>query len=192
MNQFLNPVSMLRLAWHYARDVNRVWRLDKSQLERYQNKMFKKLVRYAYKKTKLYREKFGEANLDVEEIRGIKDIEKIPLIDKEDLAGRPLEEITPQSYLKKDFRIVSTSGSSGKPLSLPYTLYETVLSALYGLRMMKAYGLDWRKTRVTNIGDFSVSRSSDEELYKPLVNKVSSIGLAENSNSFMLARKERT
>lgn len=189
MNQFLNPVFMLRLAWHYARDVNRVWRLDKSELERYQNKMFKKLVRYAYKKTKLYREKFGEANLDVEEIRSIKDIEKIPLINKEDLAGRPLEEIAPQSYLKKEFRMVSTSGSSGKPVSLPYTLYETALSALYGLRMMRAYGLNWRKTRVTNIGDFSVSRSSDEELYKPLIHKVSSIGLAEKQQLLYVGEK---
>ena len=177
MNPLLNPILLSKLAWNYFSIMGRIWKLNKDEMKRYQEKMFLKVLRYAYHKTIFYRKKYDAAGVDIEKIRGLEDSKNLPLVSKEELASKSLEEILPRKYRDKMGYKVSTSGSSGKPIILFFPLYESTINSIYGLRILKAYGLNWRKARVSNIGDFSIPGSSDEEIYRDLAEKAMSMKL---------------
>lgn len=188
MNSLINPILIPRLAWNYINIMDRLWRLDRKGMRRYQERMLKKVLRYAYS-TSFYREKYESKSIKIEDIRRLKDIKKLPLIKKEDISDASLEEILPEKYIGKSGYRVSTSGSSGKPVTLFFPTYESMIHSIYGIRILKAYGLNWRKTKVSNIGDFSIPRSSDEEIYRDLVVKAKSVRLVEEHQ--MLSVKEK-
>ena len=48
MNPFRNPVFLLRIVKSYLNDIDRIWKIDSKQLEKYQNKALRKMVKYAY------------------------------------------------------------------------------------------------------------------------------------------------
>ena len=88
---------------------------EKLQLERLQH-----TVKLAYNNVSFYKEKFDEAGITPEDIKTLKDIEKIPFTTKDDLRAAypfglfavPYEEIV---------EIHASSGTSGKPTVTGYT-----------------------------------------------------------------------
>ncbi|MEA2054236.1 MAG: hypothetical protein U9O96_03840, partial [Candidatus Thermoplasmatota archaeon] len=79
MNPFLNPVFLLRATKAYVTDINRVWRVSYEELEKYRDKQFRKIIRYAYD-VPIYRKKYREAGIRPDDIKGIGDIKKLPFI----------------------------------------------------------------------------------------------------------------
>jgi len=86
----------------------------------FQDQHIQKIVRHAYNTVPYYRSLFDREELRPEVIRGREDLPKIPVTTKEMLkqAGR---EIISKDYFTKKLIVETTSGSSGKPL----TLYKT-------------------------------------------------------------------
>lgn len=88
---------------------------EKLQLERLQ-----KTVKIAYKNVPLYKQKFDEAGVKPEDIKSLKDIEKLPFTTKDDLRSAypfglfavPYDDIV---------EIHASSGTTGKPTISGYT-----------------------------------------------------------------------
>ncbi|HEC76485.1 MAG TPA: phenylacetate--CoA ligase family protein, partial [Thermoplasmatales archaeon] len=165
MNPFLNPVFTLKIIKHYLTDINRAWRLKPEEIRKYQGKALKKAVKYAYK-APLYHKKYKKAGVHPDNIHGIKDLQKLPLIFKEDLIKGFPDDIIPVGYKKDNSYLVGTSGSSGRPVTMYKDMEYITIEALAGIRQLRAYGMNWRKTRITNIGDFSIPKTTDEECLK--------------------------
>ncbi|SHM29266.1 phenylacetate-CoA ligase [Caldanaerovirga acetigignens] len=94
--------------------------LEREKLKELQLERLKKIVKYAYENVPFYRKLFDEKGLKPEDIKTIKDIEKIPFTTKDDL-----REAYPYGMfavpLKKVVRIHASSGTTGKPTVVGYT-----------------------------------------------------------------------
>ena len=162
MNPFMNPVFLLRAAKGYLTDIDRVWKTSYEGIEKYRDKQFRKIVRYAYD-VPVYRKKYKEAGIHPDDIKGIEDIKKLPFITKDDFRKNFPDGIVHPSFDIKKAHLVSTSGSTGQPVSI-YTDTYTIIKALFGfLRELKEYDVNWRKTRMSVIAD--VAPHAVEETY---------------------------
>jgi phenylacetate-CoA ligase len=134
--------------------------MNAKQLAAYRDKAFRKLVTYAYT-VPLYHEKYKKAGIHPTDIRGIRDITKLPFITKKDMVDSYPGGIIPPRYNTKNAVIVSTSGSTGKPVSvfLDFSVYSEGIGA--SLRILNAYGLNWRTTRYVNLGNFTPGKADE-------------------------------
>jgi phenylacetate-CoA ligase len=106
----------------------------------------------------VYHTKYKQAGVHPEDIRGIKDIAKLPFISKKDLTDHYPNDILPVKYNRKHALAVSTSGSSGKPLYF-YTDFS-VLAATTAIakRTLDRFNIHWRKSRYAHIGNFGINK----------------------------------
>ncbi len=97
--------------------------LPKDELERIQLKRLKWVVRYAYDNVPFYRRKFKERKIHPDDIRRLEDVKKLPFTTREDL-----RENYPFGLFavprEKVVRIHTSSGTSGKPKVVGYTLND--------------------------------------------------------------------
>ncbi|HHH79853.1 MAG TPA: phenylacetate--CoA ligase family protein [Thermoplasmatales archaeon] len=162
MNPLFNPVLFASVARSYLFDTDRVWRASREELERYRDNAFKRVVKHAFN-VPLYYKKYRAVGIKLSDIDGIKDIGKLPVVSKDDFRNASLNDLLPVGSDKNGFSMVSTSGSTGKPVTLftePYTMFKTLIGFI---RVIKEYGISWRKTRMSIIADLSAE--SAEEAY---------------------------
>jgi len=89
------------------------WNSDK--LKKYQEKQLRSVVRHAYDSVPFYHELFKTSGITPEDIREVQDLEKIPVVRKEDLKYEsPSRLVSNRSSLNK-LKTLRTSGSSGEP-----------------------------------------------------------------------------
>lgn len=115
MNPFVNPIFLTHLLKSYIVDINRVWNLTPKQMKAYQDKSIRKVVKYAYN-VPLYNKEYKEQGIHPSDIRGLNDLKKLPIITKNDLRENYPNGIIPENFDKENSFLLSTSGSSGKPL----------------------------------------------------------------------------
>jgi len=161
VNDVINPIFLVRLLKDYLTDVGRI-RKEGEKIERYRNKCFRRIVRYAYS-VPIYRKKYKEAGIHPDDIKSIEDIKKLPFITKNDLRKNFPDGIVPTGFDTKNAYLISTSGSTGQPVSIYVDTY-TIIKALLGfIRELKECGVNWRKTKMTVIAD--VTPHAVEEAY---------------------------
>ena len=90
-----------------------------------QDRQFLKLLRYADHYVPFYRNLYRHAGVDIKAISGIRDIVKLPIVHKERLLNASANEKRPPVWKKPVSVRVSTSGSSGEPISF-YRSAETL------------------------------------------------------------------
>jgi len=157
MNPFLNPIVAFFALKSYLINPSRTDRLTTEQLDQYRNKTFKKIVKYAYN-VPLYYEKYKAAGIHPRDINGINDIVKLPFITKNDLRNNFPDRIIPKNYNKKNVFVVSTGGTSGKPVFLYTDIITMAESTVPNSREAKFFKLNTRKSRFAHIGNFSKDR----------------------------------
>ena len=94
--------------------------MRRKEIEELKNKRFRAIVKYAFWRSPLYRKKFREAKVDIDKIKTVDDIKKLPFTTKQELresyplkaAAVPKEEIV---------RIQMSGGTTGQPVIIPYT-----------------------------------------------------------------------
>jgi len=153
MNQFYNPLFLLRVAQSYLSEVNRIWTFDEQQLLRYKDKAFRRTIDFAYTNVALYHQKYRKHGIHPDDIKGIGDIKKLPFISKDDLRNGYPKNIVPRRFKQQNNILVSTSGSTGKPVFLYHDRLSAIKSLEAFLRVLKAYGGHWRKTRIILVID---------------------------------------
>ncbi len=152
IHPFTNPVFLLRIAKSYLSDVDRIWRIDNKQLKQYQDKALRRVVNYAYT-VPLYHEKYKEAGVHPNDIKGIDDIGKLPFITKDDLRENYPDRIIPKRFDKERNFLLSTSGSTGKPVFVYVDVFSAIKSLIAFVRSLKAYGGSWQKTKILMVID---------------------------------------
>jgi phenylacetate-CoA ligase len=148
----VKPGLLLTVFKDYLSDIDRIKKYNFERLKRYQNNAFLKLIRYAYT-VPLYREKYKEAGIHPGDIRGIEDIGKLPIINREDVIRHfPLGTVAPR--LKRKSVVINTSGSTRNPVSLYVDQYTLMKALIAYVRELRQYGIKWNKSRISVIANF--------------------------------------
>jgi len=163
MNPLLNPVFLGRVLKSYLVDPNRLRRRTNEELEKFQNISLKKMVKYAYQ-TPLYRDKYKKAGINPRDIKGLNDIEKLPIITKEDIRKYSPNGIVPPNFNKKTAIISRTGGTTGESLPIYFDIYTVIKGMLGIVRALKEYDVDWKKTKMCLLIDLS-ERSFENEYF---------------------------
>lgn len=95
-------------------------KLSRKEIESIKEKRFRRIVKYSFWRSPFYRRKFKEARVDIDRIKSVNDIVKLPLTVKQELRESyplkmccvPKEEIV---------RIQMSGGTTGQPVIIPYT-----------------------------------------------------------------------
>jgi phenylacetate-CoA ligase len=137
---------------HYLIDINRFDTKDFENIEKYRNKLFLKLMKYAFT-IPLYKKKYSKAGISIEDIRNIDDIEKLPIITREDLMDNFPKNVIPYGMKDKSV-LINTSGSTRNPL-LYYTDQLSLMKTLIiYVRELREFGFQWTKSRISIIANF--------------------------------------
>lgn len=162
MNPVLNPKIAFPFIKYSIWDPGRIERLNQKQLERYKDKALHKMVSYAYT-VPLYKKKYKEAGIHPRNITGIKDINKLPFISRQDFSENFPDGIVPLDYNKEKAHVICTGGTTTKYCcnsgSEPVCTYTDIPTMLRGVlissRENRFFNLNWRKTRFAHIGNFN-------------------------------------
>ncbi|HHF58664.1 MAG TPA: phenylacetate--CoA ligase family protein, partial [Thermoplasmatales archaeon] len=158
MNPLMNPSVLLKVVKCYLFGVDRIWKYSEEKMNRYRDKAFLRVLKRAMT-VPMYQEKYR--NVDLKQIKGLKDIEKLPVVTKDDFREAFPDKLLPEGAKREDYRVMSTSGSTGKPVSIfvePVYMYYTLL---YFTRALKEYGLSWRKSKIALVVDISPGSGED-------------------------------
>ncbi len=154
INPLYNPFFLLKILKYYLVDINNLRRFDEIELKRFRDKKFRKIIKYAFT-IPMYNELYEKAGINVDDIRSLDDITRIPIISKEDIKKYYPDGLIPRNRDKNDFVSVSTSGTTGKSLSIYVDMFDILIGLFGYLRTVKEYDLNWRKNRLSIIGDFA-------------------------------------
>ena len=147
MIQLLNPYILSKIIKNYIIDINRLWKFDEKQIKNYQDKAFRKIVKFAYN-VELYHDKFKENGIHPNDIRGIIDIKKLPFTSKEDIKNYYPNGIIPKGKNPKSFFQISTSGSTGKPVFVYHDLYSAILMLILFFKANKNLWCQLEKNKI--------------------------------------------
>jgi phenylacetate-CoA ligase len=154
MNPFYNPVFLGKILKRYFFDVDRLERFSEESLRRFQDRQFRRLVRFA-DTVPLYHEKFKQTGIAPTTLGGIDDLQKLAFVTKEDIKRHYPTGIVSSKINKKSLIQVSTSGTTGKVLPLYVDLLDIVMGLFAYMRTLREYGMSIWRNRVTIIGDFA-------------------------------------
>lgn len=90
---------------------------SKEELIDYQLVMLRNIINYSYEKVPYYHKLFQSLNLNPKSIKDFEDLEKIPILTKEDVF-KNYKRLLPQDINLKKLIIKHTSGTTGKPLTV--------------------------------------------------------------------------
>jgi phenylacetate-CoA ligase len=106
---------------------------DEEKLIEYQEKKLREIVRYSYHHVPFYHRKMDELNIKPNDVMGLKDLNKLPIIGKDQIRNN-LNEIVSSDYDINGLRALYTSGSTGKPLTIFVTTEEDIIRKVKHLR----------------------------------------------------------
>lgn len=103
-----------RLLWYLSRSLRRLnW--DKKKLGEYQEKKLREIVRYAFYNVPFYHDYFKRVGINVNDVKTLEDLSKLPIIRKEDLRQAEPNRIVSKEFAIDRLKMVRTSGSTGQP-----------------------------------------------------------------------------
>ncbi|MEA2059640.1 MAG: phenylacetate--CoA ligase [Thermodesulfobacteriota bacterium] len=114
--------------------------LTQEKIEDIQLKGLKWTLAHAVNNSSLYRRKFTQAGIDVQDVKNLADLEKLPFLDKADLAEDypfPLKSVDEKDVV----RIHSSSGTTGKRKVMCYTQNDIDIWAEMFARCYELAGL---------------------------------------------------
>ena len=162
MVSLLKCSVLLKMLYEYLPDINRFNNFDYQKLIKYRNSRFRKLIKYAFN-VPLYKKKFEKEGIKKDSINGIEDIEKLPIITRQDIIKYFPNGIIPKSHKKKSV-FIDTSGSTRKPISYFTDQYTLMKNLILYVRQLRYYGIKWNKSKITMIANF-YSRSGPTQYF---------------------------
>jgi phenylacetate-CoA ligase len=103
----------------------------------------KSILKHVAESSPFYQDKFKEGNVDIEKIRSLEDLKLLPFTYKEELRDAyplGLKAVSENEVI----RIHSSSGTTGKPVIIPYTRKDVDNWALMMMRCYMMAGLTWQ------------------------------------------------
>ncbi|MGD2250854.1 MAG: hypothetical protein PVF58_20845 [Candidatus Methanofastidiosia archaeon] len=115
-------------------------------LKKLQEKKLRHIITFAYKNSKLYKEKFKKAQITPLDITTLNDITKIPLTTKNDIKSVFPDGVVPPGFSEKNCIAMTTSGTSGNVFTVLIDSEGRNYSAAVTVRDHLAHGLrPWHK-----------------------------------------------
>lgn len=126
LKDFCFPGSILKLRYFFEKSQ---W-FTLEQFDKYQENKLSQMINHVYFNVPYYKELFNKLNLLPQDIKTLSDLQKLPLLTKEDLRTNFLKL---QASNKDKFspKIISTSGTSGEKLSFLMDRHSNVLEFVY-------------------------------------------------------------
>jgi len=130
---------------------------SRDQLEQYQAEQLQALVCHAYENVPYYRRVFDERRLKPEDISALDDLQKLPLLTKEDVR-RNFEDLIARNIDRERLRYYTTGGSTGVPLGIYHDKYTADLQEqAFILRQWSWAGYQFGD-RVVTLRDANITR----------------------------------
>jgi phenylacetate-CoA ligase len=165
MNSFYNPIFISKVLKNYLFNIDRQRRFNDEELSKYQNKNFKKMVQFAYT-VPLYHHTYKKAGIHPDDIKSIEDIKKLPTVSKYDFKNYYPDGLVSSKIKKSKLIEVTTSGTTGKSLSIYVDMVE-IVNGLFGyIRFLREHDINWRKDKLTIIGDFASHTAETGYIFK--------------------------
>ena len=126
-------------------------KLNDAELEKLKLKRLKSLILKS-QKSPFYKNLYKGVNIDINDIKALKDIKKLPIITKEMIKGKEEELlITNKKFLFKGF----TSGSTGSPLTVFYSYLSVLKENAYVWYYRENNGLRFKDPIVSLRGNLT-------------------------------------
>ena len=109
--------NFFRILYYLGKAMKRAyWSRDK--LRRYQEKRLRSIAKNAYESVAFYREKFRKAGVTADDIKTLDDLEKLPIVRKDELRHTPSPRLLSKRFNTRELKFLTTSGSTGKPFRI--------------------------------------------------------------------------
>lgn len=139
------------LKFYYFLKTRRIQYWKKEKIEKLKNKLLRAIIRYAYKHVPAYRKLWKSAKIKPENIKNEQDLKKLPIVDKK-MIKENYKNFISREYLehveslnKRAIFFRQTSGTTGKPLIMPFDINsKAYLDAVYA-RALIDVGYDYTK-----------------------------------------------
>ena len=151
VSKYRNKLAELKAIKSYYLDTERLWRISPQKLRHFQDKKLRQVVKYAYK-VPVYNKKYKESNIHPNNIKGLDDLRKLPMVSKDDIRNAFPDGVIPSNANLKKLWKIKSSGSTGKPLSFYRDTFGLFEDLLFSIRGQKFVNINWRKDRITSFG----------------------------------------
>lgn len=125
-------------AIHQYKEAIRNQQLSQEELKTISFRKFKTIVDYAYNNVPYYSKKYREAGISPADIITEKDIERIPILTRQEIIEH-YNEFYSSGVNRKELRISTTGGSTGTPLKVGFT--RKLIREIPKWRMLNWWGL---------------------------------------------------
>ena len=135
------------------RELEKTQYYTRSELENYQNKKLRLLIKHAYENVPYYHRIFRSNNLTPDDIRYKDDLVKLPYLTKEDIRIN-FNDLIAKNYDAIKLQLVHTSGTTGSPLEFYWDRNVMLMENAFIRRHWSwaGFGLkDWRVTLRGNV-----------------------------------------
>lgn len=133
IRQFFNRLYGTSVVFAHMRGQGRVPYLPRETLQELRDKRFRNIVRYAADTVPYYRDLFRKESIDPRDIRGVGDLKRLPLIDKETVRGDPHLFLSTSRKGRTAIPFV-TSGSTNSPAEFRHDRHSLLANIAYGER----------------------------------------------------------
>lgn len=154
MNPYSNPIFLFKVLKSYLFDIDRLKNFNEKELKIFQDQQFKRMFKFAYS-VPMYHDKYKKAGIHPNDLNGIDDITKLPFISKDDIQKYYPDGILSPNTKKNNLIKITTSGTTGKSLSIYEDNFGVVLWFFSLIRLIKEHGVSWRKHKMTIIPDLA-------------------------------------
>lgn len=139
--------------------------------EEYELLKFKETIAFAYKNTKFYKQVLDNLGADPEEINTYKDIEKLPVIDKETVRNH-FNDFLAVNYPNKKTFFVTTGGTSGSPMKYIQSknVYAKEIAFIHNFFLKNGAYPDIKKASFKGINEDLIDSSEKQFWYDNPVN----------------------
>ena len=131
----------------YAELMSKAQWSGKDELEAYQDERLGVLVRHAYETVPYYRKVFDERRLKPSDVRSQRDLDKLPLLTKDDVR-KNFKLLVSSDFAQGKLKFGHTSGTTGSPLEIGYD--TAIIYATYAA-LDRQY--NWAGCRLERGGD---------------------------------------
>lgn len=133
IGQYFNKLYGNTVVLANLRGQSRIPYLPREALHALRDSQLKKIVIYATETVPYYHSLFRKEKIDPRDIRGVKDLERLPLIDKEIIRKDPHLFVSTSRKGRKAIPVV-TSGSTNSPAEFYHDQYSLLANIAYGER----------------------------------------------------------
>ncbi len=122
--------SWLNERFHWSRERLTSWKLQR----------LSELVDFAFNHVPFYRSIYSAAGFSTGSIRTWNDFESLPLVSKTDMVANFPDGVVPENLKLKECRLIRSSGSSGKPVSVIVDRWRENLDTLHRMAIFEKMG----------------------------------------------------